>query len=351
MSLNYGCCSLNDKEGESVECIKCKKTFHCDCLFINKCDIDSASWKCPLCHSQSPRMSRKDHTPVRSSTTTTNTMVTRANKRQALSSPTDVPPLKSDDVQRMIKNTIQEQMDGLLSKLGVNMRQLFNTELQSLRDEIRDVKDSMTYMNSQYEEILREHKQNKDVIKNIQQENLQLKAIIDKQNSRISQLEQHSRSNNVEIQCVPEKKDENLIQIVSRVCQVVGGDFGQDNILHCTRVAKINNTSSRPRSIVVQLNSPRTRDYLLAAAIKFNKANPGDKLNTRQLGFAGESRPIFVTEHLSPDNKYLHAAARLKSREKGYKFVWVRSGRIFMRKTEESKPLVIKSMACLDKLQ
>lgn len=125
-----------------------------------------------------------------------------------------------------------------------------------------------------------------------------------------------------------------------------------EKILHCTRIAKINRENNqRPRSIVVQFATPRDRDTFLAAAIKFNKSKPSpENLNTSHLGYSGE-KPVYVLEHLSPSNKALHAAARLAARKSGYKHVWIRHGRIFVRKTDHSDYILIRDMNSLDKIK
>lgn len=53
---------------------------------------------------------------------------------------------------------------------------------------------------------------------------------------------------------------------------------------------------------------------------------------------------------LSPTNKSLHAATRLKAKEKGYKHVWIRGGRIYIRKTDDSEYRIIRDMDSLNKI-
>lgn len=77
---------------------------------------------------------------------------------------------------------------------------------------------------------------------------------------------------------------------------------------------------------------------------KFNKQNPGARLNSQQLGISGNCSPVFVSEHLSPSNKSLHAAVRKRAKELGIKFVWVRDARIYTRKDENSQDLEIRSL-------
>uniref|UniRef100_A0A2A4J8C8 FP protein C-terminal domain-containing protein n=1 Tax=Heliothis virescens TaxID=7102 RepID=A0A2A4J8C8_HELVI len=209
---------------------------------------------------------------------------------------------------------------------------------------------SMKFMNNQYEDLLKEHATSMEAVRELQKENFMIKSTMSSLKIRLEQLEQQTRSNNVEIQCLPEKKQENLFNIVSDLSKTVGCSLENRDILHCTRIAKLNPEKNRPRSIIVQLASPRIRDQFLASVINFNKANRENKLNTTHLGFTGPKTAIYVMEHLSPTYKSLHAAARLKAKELGYKFVWVRGGKIFLRKAEETEHIMVKNMDILNKL-
>ncbi|CAH2211129.1 jg3024 [Pararge aegeria aegeria] len=75
-----------------------------------------------------------------------------------------------------------------------------------------------------------------------------------------------------------------------------------------------------------------------------------DKLNTSHLGIPGIKRAIYVMEHLSLKNKKLHAATRLAAKEQKYEYVWIRNGRIFVRKNNESGALWIKNTEALSNL-
>lgn len=138
--------------------------------------------------------------------------------------------------------------------------------------------------------------------------------------------------------------------IVKKLGETIGYSVGTDMVRHCTRIAKLNRASNRPRTIVVQFNSQMVKDYFLASVMNFNRARSNDKLNSTHIGIAGNKDPIFVTEHLSPANKALHAAARLKAKELGYKFIWVRNGRIFLRKAEGTEQIYVRNMESLSGL-
>lgn len=92
------------------------------------------------------------------------------------------------------------------------------------------------------------------------------------------------------------------------------------------------------------------RDTVLTAVKQFNKAHPKDKLNSSHLGLAGEKKPVFVSEHLTPANKQLHAAARKTAKDKNIEFVWVQNGRVFMRKDKDAIKILVKDLDVLKSL-
>lgn len=362
-ALIWGCCNQDSDGSEYLQCSICEKAYHLDCLCSSV--TEESGWVCPAC---TPKSNKKDHTPCN-----WKNVSKRPPKRTAPGSPvfTTDSPITKDSVEKIVHNmlqnrtepqtdrnevrdivqdVIQREIGGLASKLSKDMSAIFSSELKSIKEEIKDVKHSMNFISEQYEEFMREHKAAKATIKELQEQNLSLRSSLDNLNNRMNLMEQHNRSNNIEIQCVPEKNNENLLNIVSNLCTVVGSNVTVEHVVNVTRIAKLNTATSRPRSIIVQFNTPKIRDSLLADVIKFNKSNHDNKLNSVHIGFEGQKSPIFVTEHLSPFNKSLHAAARMKAKDKCYKFVWIRNGKIYMRKDENSEKKYIRDMETIEKL-
>lgn len=299
----------------------------------------------------SPRKGNSDDTENQVSYVTN-----RPNKRLAPSSSPqsqeDFPmPATQRDVREIVTDIVQTQMNSFMSQISETISRAINKEISSLKEEIESVRNSMDFINEKFEDMTRDHVIMKKDVDDIKSQNNALQNTVDLLKNRINAMEQNARSNNVEVQCVPENKNENINSIIMQIAKTVGCSLAEENLLHCTRVAKIDKSSTRPRSIIAHLSSSKLRDNLLAAAITFNKQNKNDKLNTGHIGIAGERKPIYLMEHLSPTNKSLHAAARTRSRELGYKHVWVRNGRIFMRKTDESAFILVKDKEFLDKLQ
>ncbi|CAG4966899.1 unnamed protein product [Colias eurytheme] len=250
-----------------------------------------------------------------------------------------------------LRSIIKEELRMSVTNCIADFKSDINNQLCEMKDDIRNFHESISFMNSHFENLNAEIKSYKIDIERIKKENELLKSELSTISARCIQLDQLMRSSNLEVQCVPEHKSENLITVVKQLSKVVACPINDTDISYCSRIAKKDPKSLRPRAILVRLSSPRLRDAFLAATVKYNKQNPDNKLNSSLLGLGGNKKSaIYVTENLSPENKALHAAARLKARELNYKHVWVRSGRIFMRKTDTSEYIHVRSAGTLDSL-
>ncbi|KAG6458453.1 hypothetical protein O3G_MSEX010873 [Manduca sexta] len=355
MSLTWGCCSTEKGPGEEhIICTGCKKVYHFSCLLLPVCKDNKLlrSWKCPQCSENTPKSTRRDSTPTR------NTNINRGSKKPTLTSLPEVPPVTSEEVHKIVQNVVRSEFNSMIQQLNETIISLLNKEMQPIKNEIKDISEFMNFMNARLDDIEKEHEAARKLKNEVLEENSCLKRAVADLSARCTTLEQrlntteqHLRANNLEIQCVPEGRNENLNSIVKQLCTVVDCRLKDSEITRCTRVAKINTESNRPRSIVVQFASQSSRDQLRASVIKYNKANPSNKLNSSDIGFSCKKTPIYVAEHLSPANKALHAAVRTKAKEKGFKHVWVRGGKIFVRKDDESAYIIIHNMESIGKIK
>lgn len=349
INMNCECCSENIAEGSSIlNCSSCQKPYHYSCLthlLGSESQLtEPHNWLCPICK---PKSRNADNTPIRNRQAA-DPNVTHRKKGSPVNIVNDEAPVTSSEVSSIMK----KQIEDLMRHLNQTLANYVNKELKAITDKIEGLKTSIGFMNEKFEEMKTEFTLNTKVVHDVKRENEHLKATVRDLSVRINQMEQHARSSNLEIQCLPEHNNENLLSTVMNISRVISGDLTESNIHHVTRTAKQTPTSNRPKSIVVQFSSPRVRDSFLAASIKFNKNKSSeDKLNTALLGMAGKKENVYILEHLSPANKALHAATRIKAKNLGYQYVWVRGGKIFVRKTDGADYKYIKDTDMLDKLQ
>lgn len=224
-------------------------------------------------------------------------------------------------------------------------------KLNEMCQRISDFHEALSFLSIQYDELKGRQCENTSIIQRLQSENSLLTTTVKDLSLRLTLSEQHQRENNVEINGIPEHRSEILPNCIMQLAKVVKSPLVDEDIVQVTRVAKMNKDDKRPRAIVAKLRSPRQRDVLLAAIQNFNKTNPEDKLSSYHLGLAGAKSPVFVSEHLTPSNKSLHAATRKQAKDMSFKFVWVRNGRIYVRKNETAQAIYIRGPDSLKLIQ
>ncbi|XP_075990099.1 uncharacterized protein LOC142985735 [Anticarsia gemmatalis] len=230
-------------------------------------------------------------------------------------------------------------------------RKAINLDQQEIKTAIQDIEKEFTKTT---DHICEEQKDLKSLISKkdetmsrLEQENCTLQSEINGLKSRLYNMENISRSRNIELQSVPESQSENVLQLFKRLCSIIGVKMDDTNILACRRVAKMNAKSNRPRNILVTLSSQNLRDLVLSSTTRFNKSQSKDHtqmLNSSHLGISGEKTRIYITEHLSPECKHLYSETRRVAKEKEYKYVWVKFGKIYVRKNDECEAIQIKNV-------
>lgn len=247
-----------------------------------------------------------------------------------------------------LKNIIKQELGMTISR---SIKELVADQLSSINERLNGFHDSLQFFNEKFEDFKKRIEERDSTITSLQADNERLKSNVNELTTRLGVIEQHLRESNIEINGIPENKNENLANTLIHLSTTIGSPLNDTDILQITRIAKLNKDNDRPRSVIAKLQSPRQRDTILAAVSSYNKKNPEDKLSSHHLGIAGNRTPVFVSEHLSPANKQLHAAARKLAKETSYKFVWIRNGRIFVRKDVNHDSIFIRNVDTLKRMR
>ncbi|XP_046671348.1 uncharacterized protein LOC124361342 [Homalodisca vitripennis] len=151
---------------------------------------------------------------------------------------------------------------------------------------------------------------------------------------RVEDMEQYSRCNCLEIQGIPVTPAEDVLGIVKEVGKALDVQISDAMVDACHRLGR--QTGDNPPGIIVKFVRRFDKEALL------KKRRVKRTLSTRHIG-RSDDRPIYVNESLSPARRRLYAMARRVQKEKDFKFLWVRNGKIFLRKEENSPIKVITS--------
>lgn len=168
----------------------------------------------------------------------------------------------------------------------------------------------------------------------LEKENMLLKAEMNKQ-------EQYSRINCVEIYGIPEFQNENVLHTVSKVYKALNVSYDSSQIDCCHRLGKYGDGTRGPRGIIVKFVSRITKqEFLSARKVKRNlSASDIDPSWSR----ATPSQTIYINESLTKANKILYNECKLFKKSNKIKYLWVKSGKILMRKDDKSNVFNIRT--------
>lgn len=347
-------CTKSIKMKELLKCGICNRKYDLECANVtvkkfNLMDLTlKNTWKCPECRCKQPKTDNTN-TPIRPilnpiCSPSENCNVTLRGK-PSYTTPVSA-EIEGDYITENKLRSILKQE--IMITIKSTVESVMSEHLRVINEQMLGFQEAMSFFNHLYEDLKSKIEEKSTSVIELQKENAELKSSVRDLSERLCSVEQNMREGNVEIVGVPEFRNENLTNTILQLAKTVDSPINDEDIVHVTRVAKINKQSDKPRSIVVKLRSPRKRDVLIAAVANFNRKNAKEKLSSQHLGLGGPKVPVFVAEHLTPANKSLHAATRKKTKEQGYKFVWVRNGRIFVRKDEVSQAILIRSMDSLN---
>lgn len=327
--MDCGKCSKNVSDAEVIKCTSCLTLMHFFCADLSESDfkrmlpMNRKKWKCSSCKN------KKNAAPALS-----------VSPKSGLSSSLSVDT-----------ETLTKYMDAKLADLRQQWRDDLNTAISEVtrkfRDDISSLESRMSIWEDRLSQVEDQMACNESLPTNLLEENVTLRTQLETLTSKFDDLDQASRSCNVEIQNIPEKKGENLVQLSLAIGKLLCVDLKDCDIRSVHRIAP-GLATDRPKNIIMQLTTRRQRDELIAAA------RARRSLTTEQLfgvsGIPGVSSRFFIAEHLTLKNKILFSKARQIAKEKNYKFVWVKNSCIFVRKSEESKVIQLRSKNDLEKL-
>lgn len=306
MSKCGSCSTAITKQKPGISCqARCKKSYHISCAkippeFSKLLDVPGLTWRCNECVN--------NDTPVDA----------------------DVSSLETNSVICIMKS-IQSDIKALSSKYD------------TLLDSVSFCSEKV----SNFENALLKLDTRVSATEKLVNENVALKNEIMNLTDRMNNLEQYTRTNNLEIQGVNEKIGENVYNILEIIGNAINCDISRNDIDTAHRVSHLSPNNKNPKAIIVRFSSRMKRDAFLAAA-----KNTRNATNKQEPGIAipNISNRLFINEHLTNQNKTLLSKAKSVAKEKNFKYVWSKNGYIFMRRNDTSGIYKVNCVSDLEKL-
>lgn len=184
-------------------------------------------------------------------------------------------------------------------------------------------------------------------LKQLRSENLHLKTESQKLCDCISKIDKYSYASNLIIRNVPEKQNENLIEIIHKIAQFRKISFNDHEIDTVHRLGSNNGNNNRKgsRPILCKFTTKRLKELLT------NKKQINEEImTTRTCKIFNEDHKIVLHDHMPPKIAELFQDARNVKDTLQFKYLWYKHGEIHMRENDSSAIIVIKSIEDLNKL-
>lgn len=221
-------------------------------------------------------------------------------------------------------------------------------EMRNVQRELRLLRESVTFCSNKVTDFELQLSKLNECIKTtevLKAENAIIKDEIKTLQAKLNDVEQSALCNNIEIHGVPEKAGENLNEVFRAIGTHVNYPLQETMIDTLYRVPT--RDPKLPKNIIVKFASRKLRDSFLAAVKTKRLSVPR---GSRGIKIDNVSDGLYVNEHLTTANKILYRSVRDVAREKQYKYVWIRGGKIFARKDDRARVLHVRDAAAVSKM-
>lgn len=210
---------------------------------------------------------------------------------------------------------------------------LIKTELKKL-DQLTALTDTMNFMSSKFDKIMKGVAENKRKLENVQKENKALKMEVNMLKESVKYLNDQRVKNDCLITGIKVNDGESAVGAVLKLTKEAGVIMTEENISDAYFIKTKSVTNDR-KSVVVKFNSKKLKDKLMSIKPKLNENN--------------DTKRVFVHDYLSRETMSLLNYAK-SLRAVGYRSVYAADGRVFTKMSELSKPRQLKTIEEVDDL-
>ncbi|CAB3230505.1 unnamed protein product [Arctia plantaginis] len=231
------------------------------------------------------------------------------------------------DIQAMIIELKSQQEHKFVS---------LNSALNMIINQNSELQKSVESISSQHQELLSK-------ISNVEKENRELKEQVSNLESHVNFFEKQLRCTTIEVRNLPKQTNETKRTLANRI-QEIGAAVGLTTNIQESEIRDVFRLKSE--TILVDFTTTERKESFISKFKTFNKARRESKepqLNTGHLDLPGHNKQLFISEYLSKQSRKLFYLARTNVKENKLAATWTSFGNIYVKKSEDSLPIRIKS--------
>jgi hypothetical protein len=252
-----------------------------------------------------------------------------------------------------IQQSTEEDSDKDFKKSVLNKLDTIIKWQNSVSEKLKSIELKMADLSSSIEDNADQISENKNEIENLHEK-------LQTYESRINQIEQNELRNNIEIHNIPEKENEDVTNTLKEIWNQLDLNMGETDIVDVKRIRnRHSNTSTLPSPIVVRFKSAQIKTRIFKAkkdyTVLITKDNKNEQQNTTITKIHRSERVeykkfdvIYINEQLTKENNKILKCARDLKREKILQSAYTLNGRIFIKKSAESRSSIITHISQLN---
>lgn len=324
-------------DGKHLVCATCRNAFHlnkncagvCESTFTAMSQVKRDNWICRSC---------------------------RSNESLSVPSPAHSSPPKETGSLREELTSMNAKLEALLSlKQSVDSLEVLPAKLdellalgpivQCLQTTVKDVETSISDFSAKYNSLLTLATSNNQTVKALEAEVSDLQAKVQSQATEILKIrteqnesEQYSRLANMELHGLPISPGENLVASIAELAS----KLSIAKTFQCSDIQEVHRLPGRRDGIPPVL--------IRFSSVSLKEAWMAERGALRLLSQTGGIPRLYFNDNLTRANKELFWLARQKGKAQGYKFVWVKRGKIFAKKSEGSDLIRVNQITDIDSI-
>ena len=222
----------------------------------------------------------------------------------------------------------------VLMKIQADVTTILNDN-QELRKDVENLKTSMQFHAEMVDALKTQNEKLVSTNNALHSEVFDLGKRVQTLEYEHDALEQYTRKFNIEIRGIPEFEGENLQDIVIKTGQRMSVNVTTEDVDIAHRLYR---KSPAIKPIIVRFTTHKKRREFYKGRFNLKEANTTEIIGSTQGDTEGR---IFINENLTQYRQEILAKARKMKRAYKINRVWTVDGKIFVWKTEESRPLRI----------
>ena len=237
-------------------------------------------------------------------------------------------------------DAIEEHLTKIEESMQLHKKTM-EQKISNLMTELETIKNSNSFLSDQYDQLQEISSANKKEVDDIKSENLclketviELKSIVENAEKSLNNLEQYSRRECIEINGIPSTPEESTDDIVVALARQIGVTITPNDISISHRLKKFT-TSQHPPTIFAKFINQKIRNKIFENRFKLKQANP--------------RKMIFINESLTKTNRKIFNVCRNFKKANNWKYVWIKQGQTYLKKSDDDNTLKIESIYDLTK--